>query len=164
MTTDFNVLRRRLETEWKHLMEELERLNTNVRQASEWREGTFLGKEEEMAAEALELEKRLALEKRVRDQLAEVEHALHKFDSRTYGLCDNCGQPIEPARLEALPEANLCLSCKAHLEEKSRSFPQREGVARYARYDEKVHILNFNVPDKLADWIEDMGDEPGLES
>jgi RNA polymerase-binding transcription factor DksA len=93
-------------------MEQLERLDTNVHQAREWREGAFLGKEEEMAAEALELEKRLALEKRIRDQLTEVEHALSKFDSGTYGLCDHCGQPIEPARLEALPEANLCLSCK----------------------------------------------------
>ncbi|MBA7650061.1 RNA polymerase-binding transcription factor DksA [subsurface metagenome] len=112
VTTDFNVLRRRLETERKHLMEEFERLNTNVRQGSEGREGNLLGKEEEKAAESFELEKRLALEKRIRDQLAEVEHALSKFDSGTYGLCDNCGQPIEPARLEALPEANLCLSCK----------------------------------------------------
>ncbi|MBA7707673.1 RNA polymerase-binding transcription factor DksA [subsurface metagenome] len=36
-----------------------------------------------------------------------------KCDEGTYGLCDACGQPIDPARLEALPEASLCLSCKA---------------------------------------------------
>jgi DnaK suppressor protein len=46
-------------------------------------------------------------------RMAEVEHALHKFDQGTYGLCDICGQPIDPARLEALPQANLCLNCKA---------------------------------------------------
>ncbi|MBA7610741.1 RNA polymerase-binding transcription factor DksA [subsurface metagenome] len=135
-------------------MEEFERLKTNVR--AERREGSPFGKREEEATESFELEKRLALEKGIKDRLAEVEHALHKFENGTYGLCDACGQPIDPARLEALPQASLCLSCKTHLEEKSRSFPQRERVARYARYDEKIHILNFNVPDKLADWIEDM--------
>ena len=113
MTTDFKLLRSRLESERKRLTEELEQLIANVRPAEERREGSPFGKREEEATETLELEKRLALEKRVRDLLAEVEHALHKFDEGTYGLCDSCGQPIDPARLEALPQANLCLSCKA---------------------------------------------------
>ena len=63
--------------------------------------------------EYLELDKYLALQKRIIDRLVKVQHALHKFDEGTYGLCDACGQPIDPARLEALPEASLCLSCKA---------------------------------------------------
>ena len=113
MTTGFNLLRSRLESERKRLSEELEQLKTGVRPADERREGSPFGKREEEATESFELEKRLTLEKRIRDQLAEVEHALHKFEEGTYGLCDNCGQPIDPARLEALPQANLCLNCKA---------------------------------------------------
>ena len=113
MTTGFNLLRSRLEREQKRLIEELEQLKANRRPADERREGSPFGKREEEATESLELEKRLALEKRIRDQLAEVEHALHKFDEGTYGLCDVCGQPIDPDRLEALPQATLCLSCKA---------------------------------------------------
>ena len=112
MTTDFNLLRHRLETEHKRLTEELKQLQASIRPAEERREGSPFGKREKEATEAAELEKRLVSEKRIRDLLAEVEHALHKFDGGTYGLCDNCGQPIDPARLEALPEANLCLSCK----------------------------------------------------
>ena len=113
MTTSFNLLRSRLESEQKRLIGELEQLKASVRPASERREGSPFGKREEEATETLELETRLALEKRVRDQLAEIEHALSKFEEGTYGLCDICGQPIDPARLEALPQANLCLSCKA---------------------------------------------------
>ena len=113
VTTEFNLLRSRLENEQKRLTGELEQIKASVRPASERREGSPFGKREEEATETLELEKRLALEKQVRDQLAEVEHALHKFEQGTYGLCDICGQPIDPARLEALPQANLCLSCKA---------------------------------------------------
>ncbi len=114
MTTDSNLLRSRLEGEQKRLIEQLEQLKASVRPTEERREGSPFGKREEEATESLELEKRLALEKRIRGQLAEVEHALHKFKEGTYGLCDICGQPIDPARLEALPQANLCLSCKAH--------------------------------------------------
>ena len=111
MTIGFNLLRSRLEQEQKRLTEELGQLTIKTR--PERREGSPFGKREEEATESFELEKRLALEKRIKDQLAEIEHALFKFDEGTYGFCDNCGQPIDPARLEALPQANLCLSCKA---------------------------------------------------
>ena len=114
VTTNFNLLRSRLENEQKRLTEQLEQSKASVRPAEERREGSPFGKREEEATESLELEKRLALEKRIREQSAEVEHALHKFQEETYGLCDSCGQPIDPARLEALPQASLCLSCKAH--------------------------------------------------
>jgi len=113
MTIGFNLLRSRLENERKRLTEELEQLKSTVRPADERREGSPFGKREEEATESFELEKRLTLEKRIREQLAEVERALQKFEDGTYGLCDSCGQPIDPARLEALPQASLCLSCKA---------------------------------------------------
>ncbi len=113
VTTGFNLFRSRLESEHKHLTRELKQLKASVRPVEERREGSPFGKREEEAAETFELEKRLALEKRLGDQLAEVEHALHKLEEGTYGLCDICGQPINPDRLEALPQANLCLSCKA---------------------------------------------------
>ena len=113
MTTGFNLLRSRLESEQGQLNKELEQLIASGRPSEERREGSPFGKREEEATESLELEKRLALEKRIREQLASVEHALEKFQKGTYGLCDICGQPIDPARLEALPQASLCLNCKA---------------------------------------------------
>ena len=153
MITDFNLFRCRLEAERKHLIEELEQVEVSVYPAG----GNPLD-EVEMALERFELEKKLTSEERMRDDLAGVEHALAKFEKGTYGLCDNCGQPIGTARLEVLPHANLCLSCKAQEEKKakSRPIPQRERVARYPSYDEKVtHILNFNAPDELAGVEED---------
>ena len=113
MTISFDILRSRLESERKRLLEELEQLRASTRPADERREGSPFGKREEEATESFELEKRLVLEKRIKDLLAEIEHALHKHEKGTYGLCDVCGQPIDPARLEALPQANLCLNCKA---------------------------------------------------
>ena len=112
MTTSNKLLRARLKDEQGRLIEELEQLKANVSTSDERREGSPFGKREEEANEVLELEKRLALEKRIREQLADIEHALAKFDEGTYGLCDSCGKPIDPARLEALPQASLCLNCK----------------------------------------------------
>ncbi len=112
MSSNIEQLRSRLESEQKRLLGELEQIETSTRPAEERREGSPFGKREEEATESLELEKRLALEKQVRAHLAEVEHALRKFEEGTYGLCDSCGQPIAPDRLEALPQASLCVACK----------------------------------------------------
>jgi DnaK suppressor protein len=113
MTTKLDELHKKLKSEQTRLQEELEMLHNNASSADERREGSPFGKREEEATETLELEKRLALENRTRKEMAEVEHALQKFEQGTYGKCDNCGKPIDPARLEALPQATLCLNCKA---------------------------------------------------
>ena len=113
MVTNFNIHRSRLESEKTRLTREFEQLKSSVRPPNERREGSPFGKREEEATETAELETRLELEKRIRDQLAKVELALAKLENGTYGLCDVCAQPINPERLEALPQASLCLNCKA---------------------------------------------------
>jgi RNA polymerase-binding transcription factor DksA len=47
------------------------------------------------------------------ETLRDVEHALEKFDNDSYGVCESCGKPIAPARLEAKPEARTCIDCAA---------------------------------------------------
>ena len=54
----------------------------------------------------------LALVEHLRDQLGDVRRALQKMDEGTYGTCERCGNPIAPERLEAIPYATLCVSCK----------------------------------------------------
>lgn len=52
-----------------------------------------------------------ALAGSLRESLNDVEAALVKLDSGTYGTCEGCRQPISPARLEAKPAARLCMEC-----------------------------------------------------
>lgn len=111
---DFSELIERLKQEQMRLSSELQRFEAEVKSAGDQREGSPFGKREEGATEAFEMEKRMALEKRLTDALVDVEHALKKYEAGTYGICDLCSKPIEPARLEALPQASLCLECKAH--------------------------------------------------
>jgi DnaK suppressor protein len=102
-----------LEIEKKRITDELGQLaSSGSHPADERREGSPFGKREEEATESMELEKRLALENRLRSLLAEVDRAIQKLDSGTYGMCDMCNTAIDPARLEALPQAILCLSCR----------------------------------------------------
>jgi RNA polymerase-binding transcription factor DksA len=40
-----------------------------------------------------------------------IEAALQRIEAGTYGSCANCGAPIEPERLNAIPAAPLCAVC-----------------------------------------------------
>ena len=114
---DFDLLKKRLEEERKQLQAELTRLTAS---SYERREGSPFGKTQEEADAVFELEKKLTEERRVNGLLSEIEHALHKFEEGTYGLCDECGGPIDPKRLEAIPQASLCIDCKSKRDGKGK--------------------------------------------
>ena len=65
----------------------------------------------EGATIAFERSQVAALVLQVEHQLAEVEAAIERLAAGTYGVCEQCGQPIAPARLEARPAARTCISC-----------------------------------------------------
>jgi DnaK suppressor protein len=44
--------------------------------------------------------------------LTAIEEALARIDKGSYGLCRDCGEPIAPARLRAIPWTRVCISCK----------------------------------------------------
>jgi DnaK suppressor protein len=114
-----------LKKQRERIMDELSKLAESDVMVVDRREGSPFGKREEEADEVTGLEKRLAMEKHLSDTLGEINRALDKFKAGTYGICDNCGKPIEPARLEALPQANLCLECKSKLAKENRGRPIR---------------------------------------
>jgi RNA polymerase-binding transcription factor DksA len=111
---DFTAQYSYLIKEKDRLTRELEQLDGEARPSEERREGSPFGKREEEATEVFEMEKRLAVEHQITDTIALINHAIEKYEAGTYGICDNCGQPIEQGRLEALPYANLCLTCKSN--------------------------------------------------
>ena len=46
--------------------------------------------------------------------LAKVNHTMEKYKPETHDICEQYGQPIDPARPEALPYASLCIKGKAN--------------------------------------------------
>jgi DnaK suppressor protein len=55
----------------------------------------------------------LVLSAQARAAAVEIDRALAKIESGTYGLCEQCGEQIPDARLQALPQAALCVACKS---------------------------------------------------
>ena len=45
------------------------------------------------------------------DVISEIELALERMSTATYGACEGCGLPIRPERLEAIPYARTCVHC-----------------------------------------------------
>ncbi|MFE0349916.1 TraR/DksA family transcriptional regulator [Streptomyces griseoluteus] len=64
-------------------------------------------------------EHELALAANAREMLSQTERALERLDAGTYGLCENCGNPIGKARMQAFPRATLCVECKQKQERRS---------------------------------------------
>jgi DnaK suppressor protein len=53
---------------------------------------------------------------RLANRITQLTAALQRVDDGTYGTCERCGERIQPARLEAIPEAALCRDCQAEVE------------------------------------------------
>ncbi|MCD6358440.1 MAG: TraR/DksA C4-type zinc finger protein [Dehalococcoidia bacterium] len=113
MAVDLAKFRRRLKSEQSRLLKEIEQSTTEASLPRQSSDGSPFGKREEEANVTFEMGKRAALDSHLQKQLQEVEQALQKIKDGTYGLCAECGKKINPARLEALPHATLCMDCKS---------------------------------------------------
>ena len=64
----------------------------------------------------VERERDLALSASATQAVEEIDRALRRMDTGSYGICERCGKKIAVARLEALPFAALCIECKSREE------------------------------------------------
>lgn len=71
---------------------------------------------EDKSFERLEDEVLSALSGADRDEVIRIDAALGKIAEGSYGECEECGQEIAPARLEAMPDALLCINCASAAE------------------------------------------------
>jgi DnaK suppressor protein len=62
---------------------------------------------------AVDRERDLTLSAQALATIDEINFALTTIETKMYGACENCGQPIPKARLRALPYARLCVACKS---------------------------------------------------
>lgn len=54
--------------------------------------------------------------------LKKIDHALAKIDEGTFGICEECEEPISIKRLEARPETTLCIRCKEDQERIEKAY------------------------------------------
>jgi RNA polymerase-binding transcription factor DksA len=102
--SDTAAARERLEAKLGELESRLGRIETDLaeplnpdlpEQATEMQDDDSLGGQAELVAR----------------QIASIQRALDRIDAGTYGTCVQCGGDIAEGRLEARPEAALCIDC-----------------------------------------------------
>lgn len=73
---------------------------------------------------ATEVSQTLAFKLRDRERLllSKINTALEKIEEGTFGVCEDCEEPIEPRRLEARPVSTLCIACKERQEHREKVF------------------------------------------
>jgi RNA polymerase-binding transcription factor len=75
---------------------------------------------DEVDLNVYEREKTLGLVASYERRLEEINAALRAAERGKYGICERCGNPIDPERLKIFPETRLCISCKNEVEKETR--------------------------------------------
>jgi DnaK suppressor protein len=109
--TKLKELRAALEAERETLLAQADELDAEA-DIKQWRDGGFDDDPADTGSANFERERAQSLAIHARRILTQIEDALQRMDQGTYGRCDRCGEPIEFARLEAIPYATLCLEDK----------------------------------------------------
>ena len=118
-TQEIDELRTRLGSEREELAAQLTTIEDQAFAATQSDMSGDVGVDDESAdagTATFEREKELSIEQNVRDLIQKIDRALKRIEDGTYGICEVCGHAIEPARLEALPEATVCRECQDRLE------------------------------------------------
>ncbi|MCA1669878.1 MAG: TraR/DksA C4-type zinc finger protein [Thermomicrobia bacterium] len=111
-----------LEAQKRELIEERDRLQSELRAIdqelirlgqSQSDEGAGVGNHmADEGSDAQEQETDMTVRVNIEEMLGEVQHALTKFESGTYGICEDTNEPIAVARLEALPYARYTVQAQ----------------------------------------------------
>ncbi len=108
------ALRRALEAERARLAEEIEEYELEGQEtlSDASGENNYRDHMADQGTATFAREMDATLEEQARESLAQIDRALARMEDGTYGVCGRCGVTIPEARLEAMPEAELCLACK----------------------------------------------------
>lgn len=123
-TEDLKEFEQRLLEERARIMKEMGHLETTVLKVNPRDSaGDLSGYAFHMAdagTDAMEREKAFQLASVEGRAMMEINEALRRLYRGEYGVCENCGQHIARARLEVMPYARLCVSCKEKEERAQR--------------------------------------------
>jgi len=111
-----------LEAQKRELVEERDRLQSELRAIdqelirlgqSQSDEGAGVGNHmADEGSDTQEQETDMTVRVSIEEMLGEVQHALTKFESGDYGICEDTNEPIAVARLEALPYARYTVQAQ----------------------------------------------------
>jgi len=115
---DLARARQRLEEERAHRQSLAQRLRQEESDPVESSELSKIDQHPaELGTETFERELELTTLMIVEAELKDIDDALRKLEQGTCGICEACGKPIDPERLEAKPWARFCVADQARIEQ-----------------------------------------------
>jgi len=101
----------------------------------------------DVASDTFEREKEVGLLEMLEFEMEKVNDAISRYQNGSYGICDQCGQEIEPARLQRLVNTTMCAACARIRSEHFRR-PAEEDVLNPRRmYNTRVDIAGYSYDD-----------------
>ena len=109
---ELKAIRIELSKELLRLKHELELIETEM-EALIADSGEGAGDDQaDSGTKTFEREHEMSLVINARDMVLQTERALDRIDSKSYGNCEDCSNPIGKERLQVFPRATLCMICK----------------------------------------------------
>ncbi len=110
--------RARLRQERRQVQRTLQAMRANETEGQSLSElTTYDNHPADLGTETWQREQRLGLAVQFSRKLDDIDAALRQIREGSYGQCARCGRPIARERLEARPEASLCVTCQAAVEQ-----------------------------------------------
>ncbi len=95
-------------------------IDAGIKEGSSKDSTEYRGDNYDIASSERDRELSYMLGDRERKKVREIDNALLKIKEGTYGICDECGEPISKKRLKIIPYSNLCINCQSRVEEEEK--------------------------------------------
>jgi len=127
----------------------------------------------DLGTELFERQKDIALNEHTEKELADINEALHAFESGAYGICSKCGKDIPFERLEAVPTTDRCVEHADHQPVYQHRRPLEEGIyspnvnpnevtpeeqVGYDAEDSWQDVARYGTSESPSDFYEDKDD------
>ena len=107
MATELEAVREKLLAQKQELLKRAAKVRADITRSSGPLDKDFAEQVVEMENDAV----LAGIGEATAAELAQINRALAQLDHGTYGLCSQCGKPIDRRRLQALPYSDRCISC-----------------------------------------------------
>ena len=107
---NLDSIRIQLKEELKELYSRSDRFDEHWRNSAkhkDWEELAIARENDEVVS---------SLDDMTRQKILQIENTLTRIDNEEYGICSQCGNPIEEARLAIMPTVTSCIACVAKIE------------------------------------------------
>lgn len=98
----------------------------------------------DLGTDTFEREKEFGLLELLEFEMDKVDQALSRYENGSYGTCELCGKPIEPARLERLKNTTMCAACaRSQSDHFNRPVEEDLSIASHM-YNPRVDIAGYS--------------------